>query len=82
MAIIVRSGGGGQRPVEREQPVDSSQVEIFVLFTILVKMLQPIGNYKITKYKILSSSQGLEVKAEESHLGSRLQLKSIEVYLL
>ena len=32
----------------------------------------------IAKYKILSSSQGLEVKAEESHLRPRLQLKSIK----
>ena len=44
---------------------------------------------QIAKYEILSSSQGLEVKAEESHLRSRLQLKSIKrnfglclVYLL
>ena len=32
----------------------------------------------VTQHKILSSSQGLEVKAEESHLRSRLQLKSIQ----
>ena len=72
-----RSGGGRQRPVEREQPMDSSQVQIFVIFTILFEMLQPIIIHKrIAKYNILSSSQGLKVKTEESHLRSRLQLKS------
>ena len=33
---------------------------------------------QIAKYEILSSFQGLEVKAEESHLRPRLQLKSIK----
>ena len=72
-----RLGGGRQRPVEGEQLVDSSQVGIFVIFTILFEMLQPIINYKrMAKYNNLSSSQGLKVKTEESHLRSRLQLKS------
>ena len=66
MAIILRSGGGGQRPVEREQPVDSSQVEIFVTFTILSKMLQPIIISKSLNIKFSPHLRGWKSKQRKA----------------
>ena len=66
MATIVRSGGGRQRPVEREQPVDSSQVEIFVIFTILFEMHQPIIISKLQNTKFFSHFRGWKSKQRKA----------------
>ena len=61
-----RSGGGRQRPVEREQPVDSSQVEIFVIFTILFKLLQPIIISKLQNTKLSPHLRGWRSKQRKA----------------
>ena len=52
----LHSGGCRQRSVEREQPVDSSQVKSFQIFTILFKMLQRIIISKIQNSLLISGA--------------------------